>query len=173
MTYLPGILLGQITKTSGFEGAVLVRLEKKFIENIPEPESVFLEIEGRPVPFLISSLEYPGADVLKLSFVGYTSVDTVDEFKGCNVFLTTPSEEDQEESGLSFLKGFKVADQDNKAIGRIREIIANPGQLLLEIETENSEELLLPFHEDLIIRIDRRRKIVSMEIPEGLLDINR
>jgi 16S rRNA processing protein RimM len=173
MTYIPGILLGQITKTSGFEGAVLVRLEKKFIENIPEPESVFLEIEGRPVPFLISSLEYPGADALKLSFEGYTSVDKVEEFKGCNVFLTTPSEEGRDESDLSLLKGFKVADQDNTIIGKIREIITNPGQLLLEIVTDSNEEFLLPFHEDLIIRIDRRRKVVSMEIPEGLLDINR
>jgi 16S rRNA processing protein RimM len=173
MTYKPGILLGQITKTSGFEGAVLVRLEKRFVENIPEPESVFLEIEGRPVPFFISSFEYPGADLLKLSFEGYTSVDRVEEFKGCNVFLTTTGEDNSIEPDLSLLRGFKLTDQQKRTIGEISEIISNPGQLLLEIISEGNEELLIPFHEDLIIKIDRRRRIVVMEIPEGLLDINK
>jgi hypothetical protein len=61
MPYTPGILIGQITKTSGFEGTVIVRLEKRSIENIPEPESVFLEIEGRPVPFLFPPSSMPVA----------------------------------------------------------------------------------------------------------------
>ncbi len=31
-------------------------------------ESVFLEIEGKPVPFFISESEYPGGDILRLKF---------------------------------------------------------------------------------------------------------
>ena len=54
MAYKNDILLGRITKVSGYEGAVTVKLEKIFTENIPQMESVFLEIEGRPVPFFIS-----------------------------------------------------------------------------------------------------------------------
>ena len=53
MNYRCNILLGRVTKTSGFEGAVVVRLERSFIENIPQIESVFVEIDGRPVPFFI------------------------------------------------------------------------------------------------------------------------
>jgi hypothetical protein len=67
MAYNSNILLGRITKVSGYEGAVAVKLEKIFTENIPQMESVFLEIEGRPVPFFISGSEYSGADILKLS----------------------------------------------------------------------------------------------------------
>jgi 16S rRNA processing protein RimM len=118
-------------------------------------------------------IEYPGSDILKLTFGGYDSLSRVEEFKGCNVYLTTSDEESSAEPELSLLKGFKVADQENLVIGKIREIITNPGQLLLEIITGTNEEILLPFHEDLIIGIDRRRRIVTMEIPEGLLDINR
>ena len=77
MAYRSNILLGRITKLSGYEGAVAVKLEKIFTENIPEMESVFLEIEGRPVPFFISGIEYTGADILKLSFEGYNSIEKV------------------------------------------------------------------------------------------------
>ena len=75
MAYNSNILLGRIIKVSGYEGAVAVKLEKEFTENIPQMESVFLEIEGRPVPFFISDSEYSGADILKLKFEGYESVD--------------------------------------------------------------------------------------------------
>ncbi len=60
MAYNANILLGRISKVHGFEGAVTVKLEKNLIENIPDMESVFLEIEGKPVPFFIEESDYPG-----------------------------------------------------------------------------------------------------------------
>ena len=88
MAYKSNILLGRITKLSGYEGAVTVKLEKIFPENILPDESVFLEIEGRPVPFFISDYEYTGADILKLSFEGYDTIEKITEFIGCRIFLT-------------------------------------------------------------------------------------
>ena len=91
MAYKNDILLGRITKVSGYEGAVTVKLERFFSEKLPHMESVFLEIEGRPVPFFIAGSEYSGADILKLQFEGYESSEKVSEFIGCQVFLTTPA----------------------------------------------------------------------------------
>ena len=91
MAYKNNILLGRITKVSGYEGAVAVKVEKIFTENIPQMESVFLEIEGRPVPFFISAMEYSGADILKLWFEGYDSAEKISEFTGCRIFLTNES----------------------------------------------------------------------------------
>ncbi len=51
-------------------------------------ESVFLEIEGRPVPFFISGYGIFGADILKLRFEGYDSDEKISEFVGCRIFLT-------------------------------------------------------------------------------------
>jgi 16S rRNA processing protein RimM len=173
MPYTPGILIGQITKTSGFEGTVIVRLEKRFIEDIPEPESVFLEIDGRPVPFFIDSLEYSGGDILKLSFTGYDSPDKVSEFRGCNVFLTAGSpEKEAADPGLLFLKGYTVADADKNTVGIVKEVISNPGQFLLDIETAGGEQVLVPLHEDLIVSIDKKGKKIIMDLPEGLREIN-
>jgi len=54
MTYKNKILLGKISKINMPDGSVSVRLEQEFVENIPDIESVFLEIAGKPVPFFIS-----------------------------------------------------------------------------------------------------------------------
>jgi 16S rRNA processing protein RimM len=172
VAYKNDILLGRITKVSGYEGAVTVKLEKIFAENIPLMESVFLEIEGRPVPFFILDMEYTGADILKLWFEGYNAVEKISEFTGCRVFLTTGlSYENQKEKNPDLI-GYKVFVQDDKLLGSISEIIPNSGQLLLNIKSINKKNILVPFHEHFIVSIDKKKKIILMDIPEGLIDIN-
>ncbi len=172
MAYNSNILLGRITKVSGYEGAVTVRLEKVFFENIPQMESVFLEIEGRPVPFFISDMEYSGADIIKLTFADYNSIDKIGEFTGCRVFLTTGLTENSKIKDIHILSGYQVFTADDKMLGVIREIITNPGQILLSVITSGKKEILIPLHEDFIVSIDKKKKTIIMDIPEGLTEIN-
>lgn len=172
MIYQSNILLGQITKTSGFEGAVIVRLEKNFIENIPQMESVFLEIEGRPVPFFIASSDYNGSDILRLQFDGYESLKKVEEFKGCRVFLSFEYAGQPEKEDFSIIKGYSVLNQNKVLLGTIDDVIENTGQLLLSILSQAGKEILIPLHEDFIVKIDKKRKVIFMDIPEGLSDLN-
>lgn len=172
MAYTSDILLGRITKISGYEGAVTVKLEKTFTEDIPHLESVFLEIDGRPVPFFISGYEYSGADILKISFEGYESVEKVCEFNGCRIFLTSGRSERPQIDEMRNLTGYVVLDQDDSLIGTITDIIQNPGQWLLSVVSTSKREILIPFHDDFIVSIDDNKKFIVMEIPDGLTDIN-
>lgn len=171
MAYKPGILLGHITKTSGFDGTVIIRLEKKFINNIPQAESVFLEIDGKPVPFFIAEIGEAGPD-LRVIFDDHRSVEKISEFKGCKVYLISGADTQKDEPDLSSLQGFIVLNQKGKKLGEISEVITGPGQLLLSIKDKKDEEILIPLHEDLIISVDSVKKTIRMEIPEGLTDIN-
>lgn len=172
MTYKSDILLGRITKVSGIEGAVSVKLEKIFIENIPIMESVFLEIEGRLVPFFISDSEYSGAGLLKLKFEDYFTVDKISEFVGCRVLLTTLPVENERSEDIQELTGYKVLSQSKAYLGIVTEVIPNPGQWLLSILSDENREILIPFHEDFTVSIDRITKTLIMDLPEGLTEIN-
>jgi 16S rRNA processing protein RimM len=173
MAYKNNILLGRIIKVSGYEGAVTVKLEKTFTENIPQMESVFLEIEGRPVPFFISGLDYSGADILKLWFEGYDTVEKISEFTGCRILLTNGvPDESNKKTDNQLLIGYQVHTQEDQLLGPISDILSNNGQWLLNVISLNKKNILIPFHEDFIISIDKKRKIVVMDIPEGLLEIN-
>jgi|WetSurMetagenome_2_1015567.scaffolds.fasta_scaffold00006_162 16S rRNA processing protein RimM len=172
MAYTANILLGKISKTHGFEGAVTVKLEKTFIEDIPEMESVFIDIEGKPVPFFIEESEYPGGDILRLKFKWYNTAGMVNEFVGFRVFLTEGEKEDTGDE-KNALQSFSICLSDNTIIGTIKEVIENPGQLLLNISTPDNKEILIPFHEDFIRSIDKKKKIIRMDLPEGLLEINQ
>lgn len=172
MAYVSNILLGQITKVSDYEGAVTVKLEKIFFENIPQMESVFLEIEGRPVPFFISDSEYSGAGILKLKFAGYDSVEKISEFTGCRVFLTTVFTGDKHTEDIESLVGFRVLIRGSELLGSVSEVIPNPGQWLLNIVSTKDKDILIPFHEDFIMKIDKKKKILVMDLPDGLTEIN-
>jgi 16S rRNA processing protein RimM len=173
VAYNNNILLGRITKVSGYEGAIAVRLEKIFTENIPQMESVFLEIEGRPVPFFISDQEYSGADILKLSFEGYASIEKISEFIGCRIFLTDETfDTNGQKPDKQILTGYQVFIESDKLVGSVSEVISNNGQWLLSVRSTDNKEILIPFHEHFIVSINKKKKIIIMEIPEGLMEIN-
>lgn len=172
MVYNANILLGRIIKIQGYDGTLTIKLEKGFEENIPKMESVFLEIEGKPVPFFISSSVYSGGDILKLRFEGFGTYEKVSDFSGCLVFLTSGKEKHATKGDSDSITGFKVILRDKSIIGTIEEIFHNPGQDLLKILSPEKKEILIPFHEDLILQIDEKKRTITVELPEGLTEIN-
>ena len=171
MGYNANILLGRILKIQGYDGTMTIKLEKDFIDNIPEMGSVFLEIEGKPVPFFISSSQYSGGDILKLRFDGYGTYEKVSDFAGCKLFLTTGKGKSTHSDNIS-ITGFKVILSNKSTLGIIDEIINSPGQDLLKIISPENKEILIPFHEDFIARIDVKKRTITVQLPEGLTEIN-
>jgi 16S rRNA processing protein RimM len=144
----------------------------QFIDNIPNMESVFIEIEGRPVPFFIVESDFQGNDLLSMKLADYDTADKLNEFKSCRVFLTSGDTLQQHNDDYEELSGFSVFDENENKIGTVNGIIQNPRQWLLSILSIKEKEILLPAHEDLILRIDSAKKIITVKIPEGLLEIN-
>lgn len=173
VTYRSQALLGRLFRASGYLGSVSVRLEKFFVDNIAKMESVFLEIDGKLVPFFISSFEYSGGEILTLKFEGYDTFEKVNEFTGCSVFLTTISEDNLPAAvNPESISGFRVILRNKDLVGTVKEIIQNPGHDLLKIISPEEKEILMPFHEDFIRSFDVRKKTIMVELPEGLTDIN-
>jgi len=69
---------------------------------------------------------------------------------------------------ISFL-GFTIVD-DGRALGPILEVIEQPHQVLCRLEMEG-KEVLIPLNEHTLRSVDRKKKQVHVELPEGLLDI--
>jgi 16S rRNA processing protein RimM len=172
MTYEYKILLGKISRINGYDGSVTIKLEKSFLDNIPEMESVFIEINGKPVPFFISSTDYSGGNLLKLKFDRYEAYEKVSEFIGCKIYLTSLDEEIQPADKPENILGFRVLLKNKILIGTINEIIKNPGHDLMRVISERGKEILIPFHEDFILDFDPEGKSIIVELPDGLEDVN-
>ena len=67
------------------------------------------------------------------------------------------------------LLGFNLVD-DGKNLGEILEVIEQNHQLLCRLEI-NKKEVLIPLHEETLLKIDKKKKEVIVKLPDGLLEI--
>ena len=160
--------IGRITKPYGFEGAVVVRSEGGITREPEHGEPVFVVIDGIPVPFFTREAFAPSPDTLVISFDDYLTVESVNSMRGCEV--VTSHEEDLKED-INTLAGYTLIDKRSGFRSVIARVMENPGQMIAVI-TAAEGEILIPMHEDLIISIDKKRKLIEMSLPSGLTGIN-
>jgi 16S rRNA processing protein RimM len=172
MTYEKMILLGRITRLHGYEGTVIVRLEKESGDYLQKMETVFIEIEGILVPFFISDSEVTGESTLWLKFDGYEGRERVAEFIGCRIFAAGENSTNESEQVIEDLIGFEVSVKGRKVIGIVRDVLHNPGQDLLVLESALGKEILIPLHIDLISDYNEAERTLELDIPEGLENLN-
>ncbi|MCA1741578.1 MAG: hypothetical protein LC630_03715 [Bacteroidales bacterium] len=160
--------IGRITKTYGFEGAVVVRSESGITGEPKQGEPVFVVIDGIPVPFFTRDAFSPSHGTLVISFDDYLTSESVLSLKGCEVLIAGEAEEGEDLTGLN---GYTMTDSHSNFSGTIISVLQNPGQLLAVVNAPGGE-ILIPLHPDLIVRIDSKRKIIEMSLPEGLIRLN-
>ena len=168
-------LIGKISKTHGYDGAVLITLDVDNPEDFENLESVFVGYNGKLIPFFVKNIAYSGKTNLRLTFLDYASDKKISEFVGCSLYLPNDcfpeSIDEEEDEGFSEFIGYKTINTaSGKTIGVIIGILENPAHPLFEIETKG-KTILIPAVDDFIDSIDTKKKVLSLSIPEGLLEL--
>lgn len=73
-------------------------------------------------------------------------------------------------SPISFL-GYDIVE-DGKVLGKVLEVIEQPHQVLCRIDLDG-KEAYIPLHEETLLKIDKKKAQVIVQLPEGLLDVYR
>ena len=166
--------IGKISKTHGYDGGVLVSLFVDNPEDFETLESVFVEFNGKLVPFFVNKISYAGKTNLRLSFLDYNSDKKIDEFVGCSLYLPDdlfPEEELDEDDSLNEFIGYVAVNvETQKTIGIISNIVENPAHPLFEINV-NGKLILIPAVEEFISTVDSQKQQIAFILPEGLLDL--
>lgn len=152
---------GMLTKTHGTRGEL--RAEIDFV--YPINEWAFLEISGKPVPFLVESIS--GTDespILKLKWIDRP--EQAANLVGCA--LLAPVDPAAVASDDHDIIGWQIVDVNIGVLGTVEEILEMPGQWLIQT-TYNQQELLLPMA--FVVKEDKKKKVVSVEVPEGMVEI--
>jgi 16S rRNA processing protein RimM len=72
----------------------------------------------------------------------------------------------------SDLVGCEVVDQSGRLLGTVQDWQETGGVPLLQIQTQDGKELLIPFVKAMLTNIDLERKRIELNPPDGLLDLN-
>lgn len=84
--------------------------------------------------------------------------------------LSKKPEREDDEFYYTDLKGFIAVDETLGELGEIIEVNEYPQQFVATVNYQN-KEILFPLNEDFIVEIDDEENILTLDLPEGLLDI--
>jgi 16S rRNA processing protein RimM len=167
------ILLGKIIKSQSFDGALVISLESNLSDEIEDMESVFVEVDGILVPFFIKGL-VRNARLMTVVFDDYESKERVTEFIGCRVYIDKKYAGESDQIILpDFLTGFNLMGSGDIVIGKIVNIEAFPMQVMLTVQGVSGTEMLIPYHDDWVVNIDKKRMLVILDLPDGILSVNQ
>lgn len=164
--------LGYVEKAHGLSGAVLVKLDVDQPAEYEELESVFLEVNGKLVPFFVDDFYIQGKSKAVILFEDVEDQQAAKNLKGCKLFLPTNLLPELEENQFYFhdIIGFEVIDKTHGNIGKVDSVYDAGHQDLLAV-IFNGEEVLIPLIDGIYDSIDKTSKKINVATPEGLLDV--
>ncbi|MCH5172852.1 MAG: hypothetical protein J1D85_01450 [Bacteroidales bacterium] len=151
--------VAKILKSNGTCGDILAGFSVTEISEIDTREPVFIEFDGLPVPFFIESLTPKGASRAIIHLTDVENLRDAEELVGREILIDA-EEDDSEENDFI---GWTLYNRDEPA-GEISGMELIPGNPCLCIGTA-----LVPLNEDLIVSADPEKRILVMDLPDGLL----
>lgn len=152
--------VGFVLKPHGYAGQLKIELE---YDDYTPSEFILLSINDKFVPFKIESFN-PDANIIKL--FGFDSVDSVAHL----VSLPIVELVDEAESDSPDIIGYTLIDENSQQQYVITAVLEMPGHNLIEFRV-GYKDALLPFHQDIVTRIDHENQTVYAVFPDGILDL--
>lgn len=165
--------IGSVQRTHGVNGEIQVNWTNDFNPDENKLESVFIEIDGIPIPFFITSLRNKGqaSSLLKLEDIG--SIVSADELVGNRILSTQTSllQNSEDEIYLEDLVGYQLIDQKGVLLGSIESHEDYAGNTVFVVKHATGKEVVVPVTPELVTEVDEENRHVIMIIPEGLVDL--
>jgi 16S rRNA processing protein RimM len=163
--------IGYITKTRGLKGEVQVA----FTFNQPEVlkiKSVFVEINNKLVPYFVDNYKIP------MPMVGYFNFEDIDHIDKAalltkkKIFLPIRLKPKRKKDEFFFtdLIGYTAEDKQKGVLGLVEDVREYPQQFLASVQYQE-KEVLIPLNEAFIVEIDKAKKLIILDLPDGLLEL--
>ncbi len=171
MTKEESFYIGYITKTKGLKGELQLYFEFEDYQDL-DLDVIFLELNGKMVPFFVASHKLYENSTGLFYFDDVDHVDKAQPLVKKKAYLPLSKMPEREDDDFYYtdLKGFIAVDETLGELGEIIEVNEYPQQFVATVNYQN-KEILFPLNEDFIVEIDDEENILTLDLPEGLLDI--
>lgn len=163
--------IGKIAATHGLNGEVVLQhaLGKK--TDLKGLQTLFIEERKDSfLPYFVESAAAKNEVEVYIKLEGFNTRESAKRLCQKDVWLLKADFDKQaaKSSPISLL-GFMMIN-DGEEIGEVIEVIEQPLQVLCKI-VYCGNEALIPIHEESLLKIDKKKKQVHVNLPEGLLAI--
>lgn len=170
------IAIGHYNKPHGVNGEISATVFVD-IDVLRDLSCVVTEIDGIFVPFFINSLRPKTAETVLFCIDGINTEQQAARMVNRDIYALKRDYDQQAEDAdadgypLDYFIGFELQDSNGKRVGDIVEVNEQTENALFIIEG-NEQEFMVPATDELIVEFDTEKKVMVMELPEGLLELN-
>ena len=157
--------IGYFSKVRGVKGSLILRVENHF--DLEQLKVLFVEVAGAKAPYFLSTSQQISSGII----ISLEDIDTIEKARtlvGKKVFIDSQLLH-KEETGLDFL-GYELIDKHEGLIGNVISVTDNGHQFLINID-HGGKEVILPWVDDFIEKVDKTEKKIYFNAPAGLIDV--
>lgn len=163
------------TRTHGTRGElqVDVLIEPEFFT---PGRCLVIEIDGIFVPFFINGVR-PKGTMLLITFDDFDTAEKAKAITGKTLYALSrdipESELNDNTIRIDDLTGFQVIDSEHGHVGEVARVDYSTANALLILATPDNCDLFIPAAEGIVSEIDVDSKKIHVNLPEGLIDLNK
>ena len=161
--------IGVIGKAHGVKGELSIQIDDDVFDRV-DAEYLVLKLDGIFVPFFMEEYRFKSDSVALVKFEGVDTQERARELTGVEVYFPRELAEQDEEAELSYaaLVGYTLIDNNSgKPVGTIVYVDEQTINIMFELE----DGRLIPASEELIVDVDQKNRTITLDIPEGILDL--
>ncbi len=164
--------LGKIVKKYSFKGEVLAKLDTDQPELYEQLDAIFLNLRNNLVPFFVEGSQLHKSELLRLKFEDVDTEEDANAIMKSELYLPLEMLPKLEGNQFYFheIIGFKIEDKIFGEVGVIKAVNDSTAQALFEID-RNGTEILIPMNDEFILKVDRNKKNILVQTPDGLIDL--
>ncbi|MHB8653365.1 MAG: ribosome maturation factor RimM [Terriglobia bacterium] len=173
------LAIARIARPQGRHGEVVADILTDFPERFEKLHRAYLENAGGESQPVDIEKTWPHKGRIVLKFAGVDSINQADSLRGLHVFIRSEDRVALPEHQYYVweLEGCRVVRERAgvaEEVGIVTEIERTGGVDLLRVARarDKSRELLIPLTQDICTRIDTAAKMILIEPPEDLLELN-
>jgi 16S rRNA processing protein RimM len=168
------LVVGYVRRAHGVAGEVGVELLTERPERVFAPGRVLrLEREGVEAAevTVLESRPHRGGLIVRLE--GVDSRTAAESLAGCDLLAPVEELAPLEEGEVYYhdLEGLRVVQVDGAEVGRVTNVFEVRPADLLEVELGDGRRVLVPFNRQIVRDVDVERGTITIEPPEGLLEL--
>ena len=164
--------IGLINKPHGVHGELLFTFDDDIFDRM-EADYIICMMDGILVPFFFESYRFRSDSTALIKLEGIDTEQQARRMTNVEVFFPKEHVEELDDNALtwSYFVGFLIKDVNEGEIGKVIDVDDSTINTLFVVD-HNDTEVLIPAQEDFIVDLDRGKRVITMQIPAGLLDLN-
>ena len=170
------IAIGHYNKPHGVAGELSATVDVE-LEVLRGLSCLVSDIDGIFVPFFVNAIRPKSVDTMLLTIDGIENEKEAARLVNRDIYALKREyrqesiDADADGYPLDFFIGFELRDSDGSRVGEITDVDEQTENAIFVVDRDGSE-IMVPATDDLIVEFDVDNKLMVMDLPEGLLDLN-